>query len=278
MFQFKIQTMIIKFLSLGLLFITLIFTAGCNQKNNENTKVGTLKVDKLDIKKVKDDIVDIIVSLPDSRETVNLINETGASFIGGLTIEGISTAELLTRAEKARSYGYVMFDMAYANTYNQTNSFSKLLDIHQKLTQELGFEELLKKQEVFQERYMANRNNRDSVDQVVSELLNETNSYIQEKGSASDIALVFAGVTAKSLYVMSSLTLFAANNEKLVTLLKNQKDKVEAAINVLNMVPDNSDVDKMALSLQPVKALYSSDVFDITSVEKIMESTRIIFE
>ncbi len=259
----------IKFLSLGVLFLALLFSTSCNQKGNENKKVGTLKADKLDIKKVKDDIVDIIVALPDSYETVKLINETGASFIGGLTLEGISTAELLTRAEKAKSYGYVMFDMAYANTYNQTNSFSKLLEIHQKLTQELGFEGLIAEQKIYQDRFSANRGLRDSVDQIVSELLTNTNSYIQEHGSASDISLVFAGVTAKSLYVMSSLTLFAVNNEKLITLLKDQKDRVGAAINVLNLVPDNSDVEKMAVSLKPVQDVYSAGTFDITSVEKI---------
>ncbi len=266
-----------KFLALSLVLSAFLLFSACQQKDSK-TKKATLNADRVDIKKVKDDIVELIVSLPDSYETVKLINETGASFIGGLTLEGISTAELLTRAEKAKSYGYVMFDMAYANIYNQTNSFSKLLEIHQKLTQELGFEELLNKQKAFQTRYMDNKDNRDSVDQIVSQLLNETNTYVQDQGSASDISLVFAGVTAKSLYIMSSLTLFAMNNEKLIALMKDQKERIEAAINVLNMVPDNSEVAKMAESLQPVKTVYDTEPFDINSVERIQESTRSMFE
>ena len=267
-----------KFLALWVLVLAVGLAPSCNQKESNSKKVATLNADRLDIKKIRKDIVEVIVSLPDSYETVHLINETGASFIAGLTQEGMSTGELLTRAEKAKSYGYVMFDMAYANTYNQTNSFSKLLDIHKKLTQELGFEALLSEHQGYQEKYMENKDDREEVDRIVSELLNETNSFIQENGSASDISLVFAGVTAKSLYVMSSLTLFALNNSKLIDLLKKQGDRVMAAISILDMVPDNAEVKKMAEALKPVSEIYSSETFDGDSVEKINGITKVLFE
>ena len=262
----------------GLLILILAFVSSCNESGKQSKKVGTLSSEKIDIKKVKEDIVDIIVSLPDSYETVKLINESGAAYIAGLTQEGMSTVELLTRADKAKTYGFVMFDLAYANTYNQTSSFTKLLELHKKLTQDLGYESLVAGQKKFEERYLANRENRDSVDQIVSEMLNETNSYIQQNGSAADISLVFAGVTAKSLFVMSNLTLFAMNNEKLVDLLKKQKDRIDAAINILGMVTDDNEVQKMAEFLAPVKAVYAAEVFDVTSVEKIQEATRTMFE
>jgi len=265
-------------LLIGLLSISLLLTPSCKQKGEKKNKVATLKADRLDVKKVKDDIVEIIISLPDSYETVQLINETGAAYIGGLTIEGISTGSLLTRAEKAKTYGYVMFDLAYANTYNQTNSFSKLLDLHAKLTKELGFEALLAEQEKYKERYADNKSNRDSIDHIVSELLTETNEYMQENGSAADLSLVFAGVTAKSLFVMSSLTLFALNNDKLIGLLKDQGDRVGAAINVLEMVDDEPEVTKMAQVLNPVKDVYATSTFDIDAVEEIHQSTKALFE
>lgn len=267
-----------KLIILGLLLGSMIISQSCKQNDQNNKKVATISDSRIDVKKVKEEIVELIVSLPDSYETVQLINESGASFIGGLTHEGMSTAELLTRADKAKAYGFVMFDMAYANTYNQSSSFNKLLELHTKLTQDLGYEALLAEQKKFEERYLANRDNRDSVDQIVSEMLQETNSYIQENGSASDISLVFAGVTAKSLYIMSSLTLFAMNNEKLVNLLQNQRDRIEASISILEMVPEDHDVQKMAEYLKPVKEVYSSTAFDITSVEKIQEATKPMFE
>lgn len=267
-----------KFIFLGLLIISLTIAPSCNQKDQKSKKVATLNSNRVDVKKVKDEIVKIIISLPDSYETVQLINETGAAFIGGLTQEGMSTVELLTRADKAKAYGYVMFDMAYANIYNQSGSFSNLLELHKKLTQDLGYESLLAEQKKYEERYMAHKDNRDSVDQIVSEMLNETNSYIQENGSASDISLVFAGVTAKSLYIMSSLTLFAMNNEKLIDLLSEQKDRIDAAIHILEMVREDAEVEKMAAYLTPVKEVYASESFDIASVERIQETTKKIFE
>ena len=60
------------YLTIGILFLALAVTTGCKQKSNDTKKVGTLEVEKVDLKKVKDDIVEIIVSLPDSYETVKL--------------------------------------------------------------------------------------------------------------------------------------------------------------------------------------------------------------
>jgi len=64
---------------------------------------------------------------------------------------------LLTRAENAKAYGGVLFDMAYASTYNQTNTFSKLLDLNENLVRKLGFTDFLKQQQDYKKRYIASR-------------------------------------------------------------------------------------------------------------------------
>lgn len=264
-------------LSLAVAILSVAMIA-CQSSGTKEKKVATLDSSRLDAKKLKDEIVDIIMALPDNQETVNLINETGAAYIGGLTLEDVETNNLLTRAASAKTYGGVLFDMAYANTYNQVNTFSKLLAVNESLVRKLGFEDFLAEQKAYQDRYLANKDNRDSVDHIVAELLNSSNQYIQKHGSATDISLVFAGATTKSLFVMASVTLFAMNNDKLVDLMKKQKDRIAAAYNILTMTGEDAEVQKMAEAIKPIMDIYAAESFSIDSVDKIREMTSFVME
>ncbi len=258
----------------ALLIPAFIAVPSCKQKASEPAKVATLGTEKADAKKIKDEVVNIIVSLPSSHETAELINETGASYIAGLTEEDANTEKLLTRAQKVQAFGKVIFDLAYTDTYNQVGSFSKLLKVQEDLSKQLGFNGLLTLQKPYRDRYMANKNNRDSVDAIVVAMLSTTNQYIQENGSASDIALVFASATAKALNVITSVTLFARTNEKLIELLKKEKDHVNAAISILEMTTGDPDVDSLLAKLKPVKDIFSStENFTIETVDQINQLT-----
>lgn len=251
----------------------------CQSSGTKEKKVATLETSRGDAKKLKAEIVELIMALPDNQETVDLINETGAAYIAGLTLENVQTENLLTRAESAKAYGGVLFDMAYTNTYNQVNTFSKLLEVNKSLVKKLGFNDFLKQQKGFQDRYQANKDNRDSVDHIVSELLSSANDYIQKNGSATDISLVFAGATLKSLNVIANVTLFAMNNDKLLTLMNKQKSRVESAYRILEMSGDDAEVKKMVQAIKPVLEVYSgTDSFGAGDVEKIKELTSFVMD
>lgn len=258
-------------------FSVMLFS--CQSSGTNDKKVATLETVNPDVKKLKDQIVEIIMALPDNQETVKLINETGAAYIAGLTLENIIADNILTRASTAKAYGGVLFDMAYANTYNQVNTFSKLLDINESLVRKLGFEEFLNQNKELKKRYQDNKDDQAAVDQIVGELMSKSNDYIQENGSASDISLVFAGATTKSLFVISNITLFAMNNDKLVDLMKNQKSRIESAYKILQLSGDSGEVKKMAEALKPIMEIYdSADPFNENTVEKIRQLTSFVME
>jgi len=266
------------FISIAIVAIAFsIFS--CKSTGTKDEKIDIIDSGKLDTENLKEEIVDIIMSLPDNQETVNLINETGAAYIAGLTLENLKAESLLTRAENAKAYGGVLFDMAYASTYNQTNTFSKLLDLNENLVRKLGFTDFLKQQQDYKKRYIDAKDDEDAVDKIVSELLNSTNTYIQENGNASDISLIFAGATTKSLNVISNITIYAMNNEKLVDLIKNQKSKLESAYKILQMAGQDEEVKEMATAIKPVLEVYSSsEEFNLEDVEKIRDLTSFVME
>jgi hypothetical protein len=258
-------------------FITLacVFAmVSCQSKNSGETKAMAANSESAESLNIKEEIIKIVNTLPTSTETVNLVNATGAAYLAGFTGEDMKTENLLTRAEKAKAYGTVIFDLAYTHIYNQVESFSKLLKVYESLTKELGFEDLVRTQRQFKERYQKSKDNKDSVDFLVTDMLNKTNDIIQRSGSSVDISLVFAGAVVKSLNVISYLTLFATSKDKLIAVLQKQKELINATCNILKKASTDEMVGKFYQTLVPICDIYNSTLsFSIETVDKINKLT-----
>lgn len=254
-----------------------ILMTSCQSKKTEAKKVASTGAVSADAAKIKEEIIQIVKSLPSNTETVNLINSTGAAYLAGFTGENLKTENLLTRADKAKAYGTIIFDLAYTHTYNQTELFTKLVKIYESLTKELGFEELVDSQKQFRDRYQNNKDNKDSLDVLVSDMLTTTNDLIQKSGSSADISLVVAGAVVKSLNVISYLTLFSPGQDKLIEVLKKQKDVINAACEILKKSPDDQEVAKLYASIVPINDLFNStETFSAETVDKINKLTNFI--
>ncbi|MCX6224426.1 MAG: hypothetical protein NTV01_06690, partial [Bacteroidia bacterium] len=257
--------------------IALCLITSCKSKKPEVKKATPVSTESLLTRKVKDEIIKVAYSLPTNTETVNLINATGASYLAGVTGQDMKTGNLLTRNERATAYGTLLFDLAYTHTYKQVEPFSKLLKIFGTLTSELGFEELVQMQKSFQVDYQEHKDNKDSLNVLVANLLNKTNESIRNNGTAVDISLVVAGAALKSLNVITNITLFAKNPDKLIEVLKNQKTVVSSVCAILEKSPENPDVSKLYKSLVPINDLFNSpETFNVQTVEKINKLTGFI--
>jgi hypothetical protein len=266
-----------KILVIVLTLGSLILMTSCQSKKTDVKSVPSVGTTTIDAGKVKNEIIRIVNSLPSNTETVNLINSTGAAYLAGFTGEDLKIENLLTRSDKAKVYGTLIFDLAYTHTYNQVESFSKLLKIYESLTKELGFEELVQSQKLFQDRYEKNKNNKDSVDFLVTDMLNRTNSIIQKSGTSVDISLVFAGAVVKSLNVISYITLFAPSKDKLVVVLQKQKETINAVCEILKKTADDQEVNKFYQALLPINDIYNtSAAFSSETVDKINTLTGFI--
>ena len=266
-----------KIVAVTLSLVAIFMATSCQKKKAEDKKTSSTATESADAGKIKDEIVKIINSLPSNTETVNLINSTGAAYLAGFTGEDMQTGNLLTRADKAKAYGTIIFDLAYTNTYKQVESFSKLVKVYESLTKELGFEELVAVQKQFKTRYQNNKDNSDSLNILVSDMLKKTNDLVQANGSSSDISLVFAGAVVKSLNVISYLTLFAPGKDQLISILQKQKDVINAACLILDKSPSDPDVAKFNLTLQPINKIFnSSESFSTQTVEEINKLTSFI--
>ncbi len=263
-----------KIVVVSLMLASVCLMPSCQSKKSGEKKVPATSAEATDNSKVKAEIIQIVNTLPSNSETVNLINSTGAAYLAGFTGEDLKTGNLLTRADKAKAYGSVVFDMAYTNTYNQVESFSKLLKVYETLTQELGFEELVETQKQFRVDYDKNKDNKLALEALVGDMLKKTNELIQKTGSAKDVTLVFAGAVVKSMNVISYLTLFSPGKEKLMEVLQKQKGVINATCEILGKSAGDPDISKFNTVLLPINAIFqSTEPFTTQSVEEINRLT-----
>lgn len=266
-----------KIVAISVMLASVCLMTSCQSKKTQEKKVASVSTESVDAVKSKDEIIKIVNSLPSNTETVNLINSTGAAYLAGFTGEDLKTEDLLTRADKAKTYGSIIFDLAYTNTYKQVESFSKLLKIYESLTKELGFEELVESQKLFRESYQNNKDNSVALDTLVANMLKNTNDLIQKNGSTKDVSLVFAGAVVKSLNVISYLTLFAPGKDKVMVVLQNQKGVVNATCEILEKSPADPDINKFSQVLLPINKIFqSSEAFTTQSIEEINKLTGTI--
>ncbi len=266
-----------KFLVVSFTLASLMLVTSCQSKKSEVKKASATGIESIDSGKIKEEVVKIISALPSNTETVKLINSTGAAYLAGFTGENLKTENLLTRADKAKAYGTVIFDLAYTNTYKQVESFNKLLKVYETLTTELGFEELIQSHKDFKVRYQNNKDNSDSVDMLVGDMLKHTNDMIQKSGSTVDISLIFGGTVIKSLNVITYITLFAPAKDKLIETLQKQKELVNAACIILEKSPGDPDVSKFYQTLTPINNIFNSQsTFTEKTVEEINKLTDFI--
>ena len=266
-----------RILVVSLAIASIFLVSACQNKKQDGSKGASTSTQSVDSGKIKDEIIKIVSSLPSNTETVNLINSTGAAYLAGFTAEDLKTETLLTRADKAKAYGTVIFDLAYTNTYRQVEAFSKLMKVFETLTQDLGFQELVQKQKEFRTHYQQDKTNPDSLDVMLSAMLKETNSLIQSSGSAADISLVFSGTVVKSLHVISYLTLFAPAKDKLLVVLQKQKEMVNAVTQILAKSPEDASVSKMYQAMVPIQKIFNApEPFTAQTVEEINKLTAFI--
>lgn len=263
-----------RILVVSLLLASLCIVTSCQSKKSEDKKAGAAKVETPAASVTKEEIRAIIKSMPTQAEVIKLVNSTGAAYLAGFTNENLKTENLLTRADKTKALGAVLFDMSYTHLYRQVEPFNKLLTISETLTKELGFEELVESFKQFKTEFDKNKDNQVVLDTLFEGWKLKIKKLLYTSSSVQDLSLVYCGGVIKSLNVISYLTLFAPQKEQLLVVLKNQKGLINSACEVLAKSPADPEISKYLETLTPINKIFqSSEPLTEKSIEEINKLT-----
>ncbi len=272
------------FLQIIAAILVSLIISGCNKagKQSKGTasegKGATGKVEVFDTVKVKSQIIEIIQKSPKPVEIIDLLNDAGASYIFDLTVPMENVEKMLTSTQKAIGLGLYGFDNKYASVYNRIDVFLKIRDNINRLIADLGLQENLSGAKKYQERIEKNKSNADSVNFLVNQIFNNFHQYMQDGAHADIYALSFIGANIEALYVLSQMTLLAKNNEKLLTIMNNQNQRVKSLASLLEIMSGDEHVKPYYEKIQPLIQFFGEkDIIknaDLNKIALLIENAR----
>jgi len=244
-----------KLLTFSLIALML---AGCNNpgKQNKGTtadgKQASVEVEVFDPVKIRDQIIEIIQKTPKGVEVVDLLNQSGASFILDLTIPFDASEKMLTNTAKALGFGMYGFDLKYASVYNRGDIASRIKDIENKLIGELGLNEMMDVGKKYGEQIEKNKSSKDSLNALTNQLVNDYHQQMAKSDHPGTYALVTIGVNVEALYVLSQIALFSEDNTQFLQLMSNQHERVKSLSQLLEIMSGDETVKPYFESMRPV--------------------------
>ncbi len=251
-------------LFIGLLLIAL---AGCNNSSKTKVKKGTtssgqeasVEVETFDAVKVKDQIVETIRQIPSEKEVVTMLNDAKASYIFDLTVPAEEAENMLTKYDQSFGLGLYSFDLLYASVYNRGDIVVQVSDVSEQIIDKLGLREELISSQNYMERMKDNADNKDSLDYLVIENMNHYHQQMTVGDQPDVYALSVIGSNVETLYVLSQTTLLAQNNEDLLYVMNQQKERVKLVFTLLEIMSEDEDIKPFYEQFKPVVQIFEEN-------------------
>ena len=266
--------------------IVSILIAGCNPSTKTKESKGTtsdgkeasVEVGTFDIVKIKDQIVETINKIPDEKDVVNLLNESGASYILDLTVPASQVEKLMTKTDQSFGLGLYGFDLLYASVYNRGDVAAETSAVTEQLIEKLGLKGELISTKSYVGRIKTNADNKDSLDYLVTEEINHYHTQLGGGEHPDVYALSVIGTNVEALYILGQSTLLAKNNEKMLEIMTNQKERVNLVFSLLELMSGDPNVKPYYDQFKPVVAFFGEDLKitdkELQQIVPLMETVR----
>ena len=266
--------------------IALILIAGCNSANKTKEKKGTtssgqvasVEVEVFDAVKIKDQIVETIRKMPSEKEVATLLNEAGAAYIFDLTVPANQAEKLMTKSDQSFGLGLYSFDLLYASVYNMGDAAAEISQVSEKLIDNLGLRNELISSKNYLGRIKTNTNNKDSLDYMVTQNLNNFHQQMSSGDQPDVYALSVIGSNVEALYILSQSTLLAKNKTKMLDVMSRQTERVKLVFTLLELMSGDENIKPYYEQFKPVVTIFEKNQKitekELAEIGPLMEKVR----
>ncbi len=267
---------------LSLLLITVLAISACNTSGDAGKEkadtTASVEVGTFDVTKIKDQIVNVLQAAPNADHIAVFLNETGTSYIYDLCLPVEEAGRFMTTEKQSLAMGVYSFDLAYARAFNRVDNFSKILEAEQALATKLGAIEEVKSKKNIAARLKANLKNKDSLNLITEEGINELTQRMSESNRPDIYALSFIGSSIEGLYVTTQLALMAKNPQPLIVFLSQQKERAQSVYDLLELMSGLESVAPIFEKMKPVLAFFTEGktltVNELKQLDALIEPVR----
>ncbi len=244
-------------------FIAILLLTGCNQRpkvnqiKNSKGQTEIVEAEVFDAVKLKDQLVEIVKTAPNSGDLVDFINKIGYSYMADLTLPTQNAEKYITVAEQSLALGIYKFDLFYAKAYNRFDVVSQIFEVQEKLVSKIGLQGDIAVIQKYNERIKRNKENTDSLSVIISAVMNElAQDYLSGEHSGV-YALSYISANIEGLYILTQIALMSKDNPEIIKVIGQQKDRVKTNYQLLEIMAGDPAVIPIIEKMKPILNSFS---------------------
>ncbi|MHB8260245.1 MAG: hypothetical protein ACYDCN_05565 [Bacteroidia bacterium] len=248
-----------------LLILSVLFFACSNDKNNDNENFGETSETAHVVEQQQITAQSIFTSIPGPNELSELITLSNLDYDASLLNDPEALKKYTSDNFKAINLGLYGADMVYTNVYEQSQESMLYLKCVNKLCTSLGVTGAF--DEKTAERLENNKENRDSLLNIVSQSFKSADKFLRDNQRAGTSSLMVAGGWIEGLY-LSGKVAEKAKTKKIIEKMSKQKQSLQDLIALVENAKVTGDATFVLDGLKDLN----------TSYEKIPENTTMTDE
>jgi hypothetical protein len=258
-------------------FVAILICSGCNQRpkvketpvKNSQGQTATVEAEVFDAVKLKDQLVEIIKTAPKPAELVDFINKGGYSYMADLTLPTENAEKYMTIAEQSLATGIYKFDLYYAKVYNRHDIVTQIFEVQQKLVGKIGLQGDIAAMKKYNPRISQNKENTDSLNVIISALMNELAESYTSGEHSGVYALSYVSANIEGLYILTQIASMATDNTALLKLIGQQKERVKTNYQLLEIMASDAAVAPIFEKMKPILNAFSNEEFTAKQLTEI---------
>lgn len=201
--------------------------------------------------------------IPSSLQAVSILKKADITYDESILNNPQNAAMYSSSFSKSLNLGVYSADLAYVTMFDKPQSSINYLKVVKQLSDGMGLSSIFETTELV-ERFKENINNKDSISLYISDLYNNTDTYLKESERQGSAALILTGGWVECLFLSTRLS---EKNTKLTDFISDQRFSLENLIMILSIHENEEGVPELISDLKDLKEDYDK-IFQMNMTKK----------
>jgi hypothetical protein len=238
---------------------------GSKQENIEDNDVDDSGI-KLDSQKIS--AQNVFNALPGRSEIINLTTKAQAEYNAAVLNDPNNVKNYTIESSKALNLGVYGSDLNVTGVFEQTQESMLFLSCVNTLAKSLGVSNAFDEKMV--NRMEANKENRDSTMDIISQSFRNADTYLKANGRPGTSALIVAGAWIEGIYTACN-TAKETKNEAVVKEIFSQTESLKYLIELLIASKLTEDSNYIISDLKAIQVICDSKVDAVFTLDALKE-------
>lgn len=238
---------------------------GSKQENIEDNDVDDSEI-KLDSQKIS--AQNVFNALPGRSEIINLTTKAQAEYNAAVLNDPNNVKNYTIESSKALNLGVYGSDLNVTGVFEQTQESMLFLSCVNTLAKSLGVSNAFDEKMV--NRMEANKENRDSTMDIISQSFRNADTYLKANGRPGTSALIVAGAWIEGIYTACN-TAKETKNEAVVKEIFSQTESLKYLIELLIASKLTEDSNYIISDLKAIQVICDSKVDAVFTLDALKE-------